>query len=38
VWIPIAFIIIGLLILYFYPIDAKKHAEISKKLNNLETT
>ncbi|NLD92428.1 MAG: MFS transporter [Fibrobacter sp.] len=32
VWIPIAFIIIGLIILYFYPIDAKKHAEIRKEL------
>ncbi len=32
VWIPIAFIIIGLIILYFYPIDATKHAEIRKEL------
>jgi len=38
VWIPIAFIIMGLLILYFYPIDAKKHAEIRDNLNRLETT
>lgn len=38
VWIPIIFIVTGLLILYFYPIDAKKHAEIRKKLNTLETT
>jgi len=38
VWIPVAFIIIGLFVLYYYPIDAKKHAEIRKELFKREAT
>jgi len=33
-WLPIAFIAVGLAILVFYPIDAAKHAQIRKELDN----
>jgi GPH family glycoside/pentoside/hexuronide:cation symporter len=35
--LPIAFIIAGLIILAFYPIDAAKHAQIRRDLDNAQT-